>query len=124
MILPGNALSHHHQQSVSQTRKSQKKKNQKKLHEEKERKSKNDDAPNISPPMPFNLRDIRQPSNRKAEKLPIERTRDAFPDGGLPDTRRAHKANDLPLHRSAQLAHREELEDPVLDVFQPVVVFV
>ena len=27
------------------------------------------------------------------------------------------------LHRPAQLADREELEDPVLDVFEPVVVF-
>ena len=81
-------------------------------------------SPDISPPMALDLRDVRQPAHREPEELPVQRARDGLADRGLAHAGRAGEADDLALHRPAELAHGKELEDAVLDVLQPVVVLV
>jgi hypothetical protein len=112
MILLGNAL------TKGKGKKSQQKDTTCDRHTERT------NEPNIDPPMPFNLRNIRQPTHRKLEKLPIRRPRDRFPDGGLPHSWRAHETYDFALDRSAEFTDCEEFEDAVFDVFEAVVVFV
>ena len=54
-------------------------------------------APNIRPPMAFNLRDISQPTHAEPEEAPAKCTRDALADTRLTDTRWANEADDLAL---------------------------
>mgnify|MGYP001806948178 CR=1 FL=1 len=55
---------------------------------------------------------------------PVERVRDGPADAGLAHSGRPHQAQDLALGAAAQVRHRDELQDAVLDVLQPVVVVV
>jgi hypothetical protein len=50
--------------------------------------------------MPLNLGNIRQASNRKAEELAIESSRNALPDRGFTDSWRSHEADYLPFDSS------------------------
>ena len=45
-----------------------------------------------------------------------------MPEAGLPDAGRAGEAEDRPRRVGLQLAHREVLEDPVLDLLEVVVI--
>ena len=76
----------------------------------------------VRAPVPFDLRDVAQTSDGEAEEFSIQRARDALPDGGLTDARGSHHGDDLALRRSAQLAHRDKLQDSLLDILQAVVV--
>lgn len=74
--------------------------------------------------MSLDLRHVRQPTDRKPEKLAVERARDGLSDGGFADTWGAGETDDFALDCAAQLAYSKELEDTLLDVFQAVVVVV
>ena len=63
------------------------------------------------------------PIYREAEELAVERLGDRAADRGLADAWRADEAHDLPLRRADERADGDELEDALLDVFEPVVVF-
>ena len=47
-----------------------------------------------------------------------------WPEAGLADAGRADEAEDRPVQVGLELAHREELEDAVLDLLEVVVVVV
>ena len=57
-------------------------------------------------------------------RFPPESARDGTAERGLADSGWTDKAQDRTLALRAKLAHREELENPVLDLLQPLVLFV
>lgn len=62
----------------------------------------------------LDLRNVAQPPDAEAVKLPVERVRYAATDAGFPRSGGAGQADNLALRRPPQLAHRNELEDPLL----------
>ena len=63
-------------------------------------------------------------AQRDPHELPSQRPRDGLAQGGLADPGRPDEAEDRPLHFLLHLADGEVLQDPLLDLFQVVVVFV
>ena len=63
-------------------------------------------------------------AERQAHELAVHRARDRLGQRGLADARRADEGEDRRLRLLDQRAHREELEDALLDLLEPVVVFV
>ena len=84
----------------------------------------NNDVPDVSATMAFDLRDVCETSNGEAEELPVQRASDRLADGSLANTRRADKTYDLALNRATQLADRKELQNAVFDILQAIVVLV
>ena len=74
--------------------------------------------------MPLYLRDVRQTTDRKPEELPIERASDRLANRGLANTGRTDETQNLALHGTAQLAHSQKLQNPILHVLQPVMILV
>lgn len=83
-----------------------------------------DYVPDIGPPVPLDLRNIRQAADRETEELPVERASDRLANRCLSHTRRADETNDLAFDCSAELANCEELEDTVLDILETVMVLI
>jgi hypothetical protein len=67
--------------------------------------------------MPLNLRNIRQPPNRKTYKKNWRFNALAmlFPIDDLPTPRRADNTDDLPLYGPAQFADGQEIKNVVFD---------
>ena len=63
-------------------------------------------------------------AERDAHELAAERLRDRARQRGLADARRADEAQDRPLHRRVQLAHREVFEDAILHLVEAGVLVV
>ena len=63
-------------------------------------------------------------AERQAHELAVHRARDRLGQRGLADARRADEGEDGRLRLLDQRAHREELEDAVLDLLEAVVVLV
>src|SRR5262249_62310569 len=59
-----------------------------------------------------------------AHELPLERPRDRLAQRGLADAGRADEAQDLPRGVLAELRHGQVLDDPLLHLFEVVVVLV
>ena len=72
--------------------------------------------------MPLQLGHVGEAAHGEAEELPVEGPGDGLADAGLADPRGSRQAHDLTLHRALQLRHRDKLQDPLLDVLQPVVI--
>lgn len=72
----------------------------------------------------LNLAHVVRSANRKLVVLASQRTRDALRDARLSRARRSHEAQHLSRNVALQLPHGDELQDAVLHVLQPVVVFV
>ena len=62
-------------------------------------------------------------AERDAHELASGGARDRFAERSFADARRSDQAQDGPLHLADQGLHREVFEDALLDLFQPVVVF-
>ena len=84
----------------------------------------NNDVPDVSATMAFDLRDVCETSNGEAEELPVQSTGDRLADGRLANTWGTNKTDDLAFDGTTKLSNGEELKDAVLDVLQPVVVLV
>ena len=63
-------------------------------------------------------------AERQAHELAVHRARDRLGERGLADARRADERENRRLRLLDQRAHGEELEDALLDLLEPVVVFV
>ena len=63
-------------------------------------------------------------AEREAHEVAPRRARHRLAEGGLADSGRANQAEDRPLHLARPLLDREILEDPLLDLLQPVMVVV
>ena len=61
-------------------------------------------------------------AQRDADELAAERARDRLAERRLADAGRPHQAQDRPLLAGRQLAHRQVLEDALLDLLEVVVV--
>ena len=59
-----------------------------------------------------------------ANKLAAQRPRDGFAQGRFPDARRPDKTKDRPARVLLQLPHGEVFDDPFLDLFKTVMIFV
>ena len=59
-----------------------------------------------------------------ADELAVEGAGDGAPERGLSNTWRSDEAEDGALHVTAQFADREELDEPLLDLVEAVVVLV
>ena len=73
--------------------------------------------------MAANLGFVAHAAERHAHELAIRRARDALAERRLADAGRADEAQDRALERLHALLHREVLEDALLDLLEPVVVF-
>ena len=71
-----------------------------------------------------NLRLVVHAAERDADELAVEGAGDRAAERGLADAGRPDEAEDGPLHVAAELADREELDEPLLDLVEAVVVFV
>mmetsp|Transcript_101212 Transcript_101212/g.325188 ORF Transcript_101212/g.325188 Transcript_101212/m.325188 type:complete len:529 (-) Transcript_101212:1364-2950(-) len=78
----------------------------------------------IRAPVPADFCNVVQTTYREAEKLPIQRPRDALPDGSLSCTRWPDQTHDLPLGGPFQEAHGHMFKDPFLDILQTIMVLV
>mmetsp|Transcript_71336 Transcript_71336/g.204682 ORF Transcript_71336/g.204682 Transcript_71336/m.204682 type:complete len:528 (-) Transcript_71336:879-2462(-) len=78
----------------------------------------------IRAPVPTDFCNVVQTTYREAEKLPIQRPRDALPDGSLSCTRWPDQTHDLPLGGPFQEAHGHMFKDPFLDILQTIMVLV
>ena len=76
----------------------------------------------VGAPVSLDLGLVAHPAEREPEELPPHRARDAAPEAGLADARRTAEAQDRAGVPGAQLAHRQELEDALLDLLEAVVV--
>ena len=72
--------------------------------------------------MPLDLGLVPHAADREAEKALIEGSGDGTTDARLADPGRTDKAEDGALGILLELAHREILEDAILDVLEPVVI--
>ncbi len=63
-------------------------------------------------------------AERDPDELALEGARDRASERGLADARRSDEAEDRPLAVLLELAHREELDDALLDLLEVVVVVV
>mmetsp|Transcript_28790 Transcript_28790/g.73373 ORF Transcript_28790/g.73373 Transcript_28790/m.73373 type:complete len:463 (+) Transcript_28790:906-2294(+) len=75
----------------------------------------------VRAPVALDLGHVVQAAHAEAVVRTLERVGDGAADGRLAHARRAHQAQDLALRRPPQRRHRDELQDAVLDVLQPVV---
>mmetsp|Transcript_9049 Transcript_9049/g.38026 ORF Transcript_9049/g.38026 Transcript_9049/m.38026 type:complete len:619 (+) Transcript_9049:1029-2885(+) len=76
----------------------------------------------VRAPVPLDLGDVAQAAHGEAEKLAVQRARDALADARLAHARGAHHGDNLALRGAAQLADGYEFQDALLDIVQPVVV--
>src|SRR5213082_3099872 len=74
--------------------------------------------------MAANLGLIADTAERQAHKFASERPRDRAPQRRLAGTRRSYEAKDWTLAVILEFAHREELEDALLNLDEVVVIFV
>ena len=65
---------------------------------------------------------VTHPAQADADELAPGRPRDRLAEAGLAHARRADEAHDRPLQLFRALLHRQILDDPLLDLFQSVVV--
>ena len=78
----------------------------------------------VRAPVTANLGLVADAADRQADELAVHRARDRFAQRGLADAGRPDEAQDRPDSVFLQLAHREVLEDAVLDFLEVVVVLV
>ncbi len=76
----------------------------------------------VGPAMAADLRLVAHAAERDAHELAAERVGDRLGERRLADARRAEEAEDRALDVGIQLAHREVLEDAVLDLLEARVV--
>ncbi len=74
--------------------------------------------------MPPNLRFVPHPSQRDARKLPPKRLSHAPAQRGLAHAGRADQAQDRAFDLLPPLDHRKELQQPVFNLAQPVMLLV
>jgi hypothetical protein len=81
-------------------------------------------VPDVGPSMALDLSDVSQATNGEPEELPLQGTGNRLSNRRLSNTRRTNKADDFAFHGPAKLSDGQELQNPVLDVLQSVVVIV
>src|SRR5207245_8626465 len=69
------------------------------------------------------LRLIPNPSQGQSDELAPSGSGDGTSQGGLADARRPHEAEDRAARILHQLPDRQKLQDALLDLLQPIVVF-
>lgn len=82
------------------------------------------DIPDIGPPVTLDLGNICQASNREPEELPFQGPGNRLPNRCLSNARRSDETDNLALHSSAKLSDCQELQNPVLDILQSIMVFI
>src|SRR5439155_86589 len=70
------------------------------------------------------LRLLPHPAQADAHYLATQGPGDRLANGGLAHARRADEAEDRALHLSGQLAHREELQNPLLHLGEAVMILI
>src|SRR5207244_11305264 len=79
-------------------------------------------SPDIGAAMATDLGLVMHPAEADPYEFPAGRARDALPERGLADTRRADKAQDRAAAFRVELLDRQVFEDPPLDSVQPVMI--
>src|SRR5204863_9206951 len=74
--------------------------------------------------MTADFRLVADAAERQPHELAVHRPRDRLRQRGLADSRRSGEGEDRRLRLLDQRAHGEELEDALLDLLQPVMIFV
>ena len=74
--------------------------------------------------VPADLCFVPDPAQGNAHEVASQGARNGAAKGGLARARRTDEAEDRPLHRGGELAHRNEVEDALFDLLQVVVVFI
>jgi len=72
--------------------------------------------------VPADLGFVVHPAKADADEFPAGRPRDALPERGLADTRRADKAQDRAAAAGIELLDRQVFEDAALDFGEPVMI--
>lgn len=72
--------------------------------------------------MPLNLRHVPQTADAKPVELPVQSLGDAEPDRGLAHPWGPDEAQDLSVNATPQFTDGDELQDPVLDIVQTIVI--
>src|SRR5690606_18485343 len=75
----------------------------------------------IGPPVTADLGLVAYPAKGHADELAAGGLGDRLAERGLADTRRADEAEDGSLELAGPGLHRQVLDDPLLDLLQPVV---
>ncbi len=78
----------------------------------------------IGPAMAADLRFVVHAAQRDADELASERPGDGLAERGFAHARRPDKAEDRTLHTRLKLLHGQVVEDPLLDLFEVVVILV
>ncbi len=81
-------------------------------------------CPDIGAAVPANFRLVPDSAQTHPSEIAAQGAGDGFCQGCFPDSRRADKAQDRPLQLAFQLAHRQEFDDPFLDLLHSIVIFV
>jgi hypothetical protein len=76
----------------------------------------------VGPAMPANLGFVANAAETHPDELAIRRARDRLSERRLADARRPDQAQDRRLQLVDALLHRQVLDDPFLDLLEPVVV--
>src|SRR6267143_5822374 len=80
--------------------------------------------PDVGAPVPADLRLVANPAERHTYEFPPERAGDGLAERRLADARGPHEAEDRTLEAAGELEHRQVLDDPLLDLLEPVMVLV
>src|SRR5690606_32442960 len=78
----------------------------------------------VRPAMSADLRLVADAAERQAHELPVHGAGDRLGERGLADARGAGERENRRLRLLDERAHREELEDALLDLVEPEVVLV
>jgi hypothetical protein len=84
----------------------------------------NEDRPDVSSPVAFDLSNVRQSTDREPEELSIQGPSNRLANGGLSYTRRTNETNNLTLYGTTKLADSQKFEDPVLDILKSIMIFI
>jgi len=81
-------------------------------------------CPHVSTPVPPDLCLVPYSTKGDADELSPQCPCNRSSEGCLSSTRGSHKAEDGPLHVFLELSHCKEFEDPLLDLFEVIMVLV
>ena len=80
--------------------------------------------PDVGPAVAADFRFVVHAPHRDARELAAQRPRDGLAERRLPHARRSHEAQDGALQNRPELQHGQVVENPVLHLFQVVVILV
>ena len=81
-------------------------------------------GPDVGPPVAADFGLVAHAAQGDADEVPAQGPGDGFAERGLAHAGRPDEAEDGPLDLLGELAHAQVLQDPLLDLFEPVMVLV